>query len=49
ENIDIGLIQHFFKLCGIPTATNRLEDNLIFDYDRVKNNNNEVDEYIFSN
>ncbi|CAG8491551.1 23249_t:CDS:2 [Gigaspora rosea] len=31
------------------TATNGLEDDLIFDYDRVENNNNEVDEYIFSN
>ncbi|CAG8802915.1 13262_t:CDS:2, partial [Gigaspora rosea] len=49
DDIDIGLIQHSFKCYDISIATNGSKDDLIFDYDRVENNNNEVNEYIFSN
>ncbi|CAG8776562.1 14074_t:CDS:2, partial [Gigaspora rosea] len=49
DDINIGFIQLSFKCCSISTTTNGSEDDLIFDYDHVKNNNNEVDEYIFSN
>ena len=46
DTIDTQLIERSFKCCGISTATDGSEEDLIFDNDRVKNN--KVEEYIYS-
>ncbi|CAG8685559.1 9006_t:CDS:1, partial [Cetraspora pellucida] len=54
DAIDTQLIQNSFKCCGISVATDGSEDDLIFNYDCIENNNNkidnnnEIDEFIFN-
>ena len=43
DDIDIQLIKHSFKCCGISIATDGSEDHLLFDYDQVENN--EINEH----
>src|SRR5215204_3775835 len=40
NSIDINMIKHSFKCCGISNASDRSEDNLIFDLTKVKDVNN---------
>lgn len=37
RDVDISIIQRSFKCCGISTARDGSEDNLIFDYDNIVN------------
>jgi hypothetical protein len=39
RDVDISIIQRSFKCCGISTARDGSEDNLIFDYDNLNNMN----------
>ncbi|CAG8561418.1 11541_t:CDS:2 [Scutellospora calospora] len=48
DDIDTLLIKNSFKYCSILVANNSSEEDLIFDYDHIENNNNEVNEYIFN-
>ncbi|GBC04380.1 hypothetical protein RclHR1_05650008 [Rhizophagus clarus] len=38
--MDPDIIRHSFKYCGISNATDGIEDNLIFDFNKVKSINN---------
>jgi hypothetical protein len=49
KDIDTILIQRSFKCCGISNARDSSEDDLIFDYDRVIENKQRSNNYIFEN
>src|ERR1044072_1406569 len=40
DAVDINIIRHSFKCCGISNAINGSEDSLIFDFNKVQNINN---------
>ena len=38
-SIDINMIRHFFKYCGVSNDINKSKDTLIFDFDKVNGGN----------
>ena len=46
DDIDINLIKKLFKCCDISVVRNGSEDNLVFDYDSLKNKKNKKTEQI---
>ena len=44
DEVDENIIQNSFKCCGISTKTDGLEDDCLFDYDKLLGSVNDNDE-----